>query len=60
MPGEPPTRPPMEENCMTIPPPCSRSTGMAALETLQTPQKLVSNCARKSSSVVVSIGDTFA
>ena len=43
-----------------IPPPCSRSTGMAALETLWTPQKLVSNCARKSSSVVVSIGDTFA
>ena len=34
MPGEPPTRPPTEENWMTRPPPCSRSTGIAALETL--------------------------
>jgi hypothetical protein len=33
---------------------------MAALETLYTPQKLVSNWARKSASVVVSMGDTLA
>ena len=30
----PPTRPPIEEIWMTIPPPCSRRKGMAALETL--------------------------
>ena len=35
---------------MTWPAPCSRSTGSAALVTLTTPKRLVSICARKSSS----------
>ena len=34
IPGDPPTRPPTEENCTMMPPPCSRSTGIAAFETL--------------------------
>ncbi len=34
MPADPPTRPPIEENWMTVPPPSLRSTGMAALDTL--------------------------
>ena len=33
MPGEPPTRPPSEENCTTRPLPWVRSTGMAAFVT---------------------------
>ena len=40
IPGEPPTRPPTDEICMTMPPPCSRRIGIAALETWYTPQKL--------------------
>ena len=34
IPGQPPTRPPIDEICMTSPLPCSRRTGIAALDTL--------------------------
>src|SRR5258707_6897869 len=60
MPAEPPTRPPTEENCTTVPPPCARSCAITAFDTLYTPQKLVSNWARKSASSPVSMGATFA
>src|SRR5580700_5840711 len=33
IPGEPPTRPPTDDICMTRPPPWSRRTGIAAFET---------------------------
>src|SRR6201999_609708 len=59
-PGDQPTRPPTDENCTTLPPPWPRSCGITALETLYTPQKFVSNCSRKSSSLSVSIGARFA
>ena len=45
---------------MTMPAPCSLRIGIAAVETWYTPQKFVSNWARKSSSSVVSMGETLA
>ena len=60
IPGEPPDRVPPQRVCMTRPLPCSRRTGIAAFETWYAPPKLVSNWARKSSSSVVSMGETLA
>ena len=60
MPGVPPARPPIDENCRKCPLRCRRNTGRAAFVTLTRPNRFVSSWARKSASVVCSIAALFA